>query len=614
MLRTRSLASSFVSLLVCFSVFSTQLVFPQDLVASDDVSGGASVFVFRKSRKEPQEKAAGRTSRAGGGKASGSRAGGGRTSNRYSTQVAANKQRRQTKVKADQAEIARNKTRQRNSKLVLANTLASRADGLLDTGQIDRAIVDYREALRIEPTHANAKTGLSQALTAKGIETAGDTGSNAAIPMLEEAVKLDPKNDIAFAKLGEVYDANNDSTKALANYEKALQINPELPSIYVPAGVIYLSNGEIAKAEAAAQNAEKRGVNDGSLNNLKGMILYKQNKNTEALAAFDKVLATDGRNATAKYYRASLLDRMNQPDKSVAAYQETVALEPTYSPAWYDLGVSYYNRGDYAKAANAYQEAIKVDPTYYQAHYNLASTYRQMEKYPDANSEYALAETGIKDNADLYLEWGYCLGKTNEWDKAVVRLEQARKLSPAAVDDSNASWAYYNSAQVDKQNKNEAAANAKLQKSKESSQAAVQKDPKLDAAYVNLGSTNNSLGDYEAAVQALNTALSLHSDWVIALNQLGLGYRGLNNLPMALTQFNRVVSLDGNNVAGLFNLGSAQYASGDKKGAQKTQARLKKLNPALATQLGGILSGKVVVDEAKRKIESKVPKVPRIPF
>jgi hypothetical protein len=74
------------------------------------------------------------------------------------------------------------------------------------------------------------------------------------------------------------------------------------------------------------------------------------------------------------------------------------------------------------------------------------------------------------------------------------------------------------------------------------------------------------------------------------------------------------VTLDGNNVAGLFNLGSAQYASGDKKAAKKTQERLKRLNPALAGQLDGILSGKVVVDETKRKIESKIPKVPRIPF
>jgi len=167
---------------------------------------------------------------------------------------------------------------------------------------------------------------------------------------------------------------------------------------------------------------------------------------------------------------------------------------------------------------------------------------------------------------------------------------------------------------MDKQNKKDAEATAKLQKGREALQVAVEKDPKLDAAYLNLGSTNNALGDFQAAVAALNIALSLRSDWVIAVNQLGLGYRGLNNLPAAIQQFNRVVTLDGNNVAGLFNLGSAQHASGDKKGAKKTQERLKKLNPAVAGQLDSILSGKAIVDETKRKIESKVPKVPRLPF
>jgi len=154
----------------------------------------------------PQEKAAGRSARSGGGRATVSR-------NRYSTQVAANRQKRVAKAK--QTTVAANRTQQRNSKLVLANTLASRADGLLEKGEIDRAIVDYREALRILPTHTEAKAGLSEALTAKGIETAGDTGNNAAVPFLTEAITLDPANDVAYAKLGEVYDANNDPAKGV---------------------------------------------------------------------------------------------------------------------------------------------------------------------------------------------------------------------------------------------------------------------------------------------------------------------------------------------------------------------------------------------------------------
>ncbi len=608
MFRNQYLARSFFSSAVLLSIsVSTIFVFPQDIVASDDIAGGSSVFVFRKSRTQPHEKAAGRAMRAGGGRGRAGR-------NVSDAQLAAHRRKRGTAEKPNQVQLAKNRPVQRNAQVTKSRTLTAKADALVDAKQTDQAIAAYREALKNDPNNDDAKTGLSDALMAKGMDVAGDTNNTAAIVYLDEAVLLDPKNEVAFAKLSEIYDSSNDGDKARLNYEKALAINPELKTLYVPLGILYLDKGEIAKAENALQNAEKRGVSDAEFYGLKGMTFYKQNKNAEAMAAFEKALSLDGRNATARYYRAALLDRMNQPDQSVAAYRETVAIAPDHAPAWFDIGVVEYNRGDFPNAEKAYKEALRIDPIYYRANANLASTYRQMERYPEANAQYKLAEVGIKDDPDLYLEWGFCLGKTNEWDKAVATLDQARKLSPAAVDDSNLGWAYYNAAQVDKQNKKDAEASAKLEKGRESLRAAVQKDPKLDAAYMNLGSTSNALGDFEAAVAALNMALSLRRDWVIAINQLGLGYRGLNNLSAAIQQFNRVVALDGNNVAGLFNLGSAQYASGDKKGAKKTQERLKRLNPDLARRLDTILSGKAVIDETKRKIENKIPKIPRLPF
>ena len=282
------------------------------------------------------------------------------------------------------------------------------------------------------------------------------------------------------------------------------------------------------------------------------------------------------------------------------------------SAAWFDLGVIYYNKGDYNNAMNAYQQSLRVDNTNAQAHANLASTFRQMERYPEANAEYKQAEANGMKTPDLYSEWGFCLGKTSEWDKSVARLETAQTMSPTAIDDTNVGWAYYNAGQADKAKKNDAAAQANLTNCKTSLQKAVQKDPNLDAAYLNLGATDNSLGDHDDAVVALNQAVKLHNDWVLALNQLGLAYRGTNSLALALAQFDRVVTIDGNNVMGLFNLGSAQYANGDKKNAKKTQDRLRKLNPSLADQLGNIIAG-VVVDEAGRQIRKRI-RIPGIPF
>ena len=203
MFRCPSFTKSFVSSLVLASMtFSTIFVFPQDIIASDDITGGSSVFVFRKSRKEPQEKAAGRSMRGGRGKA-------GR--GHYDLQVAANRKKRVARAKANQAQLAKNRA---NAKLTLSNTLAAKAETQLDANQIDQAIATYREALKNNPKNEDAATGLSDALVAKGTAVAGDTSNPAAIVYFEEAVKLDPKNDVAYAKLGELYDAKNDPANA----------------------------------------------------------------------------------------------------------------------------------------------------------------------------------------------------------------------------------------------------------------------------------------------------------------------------------------------------------------------------------------------------------------
>ena len=454
--------------------------------------------------------------------------------------------------------------------------------------------------------------GLSEALTVKGVEIAGDTNNDAALPYLEEAVKNDPKNSVAFAKLGEIYDTKGANDKAVVNYEKALAIDPELTSLYVPLGLAYIESGDATKAEAYLAKADGAGMDTSDAKFARIEMLSKQNRNQEALAALDQMLRAQPQNGEAYYQRAVIYDRMNQTDKAVDSYKDAVHVDPQMAAAWFDLGVIYYNKGDYNNAVSSYQQALRADNTNAQAHANLASTFRQMERYPEANAEYKQAEANGMKTPDLYSEWGFCLGKTNEWDKSVARLETAQSMSPTAVDDTNVGWGYYNAAQADKAKKSDAAAQANLTKGKASLQKAVQKDPNLDAAYLNLGATDNGLGNHDDAVVALNQAVKLHNDWVLALNQLGLAYRGTNNLALALAQFDRVITLDGNNVMGLFNLGSAQYANGDKKNAKKTQDRLRKLNPTLADQLGSIIAG-VVVDEAGRQIRKRI-RIPGIPF
>ena len=573
-----------------------------DLVATESIAGGSSVFVFSESQKK-QQLAGGRVKL---------RADKGRSAKRNS-QIASAAQKRRAAAIANRKKTAANPNA--NAKITRSNVLTTSAEKFFDENNLDQAITTFRSALVQNPKNTRATEGLSNALTAKGIETAGDANNAAAIPLFEEATKLDKQNDVAYAKLGAIYDAKGDDEKAVANYEKALAINPEYTLVYPALGIAYLEKDDIAKGEDALIKSEKAGIDSADVQFLRGLLYFKQNKNEAALAAFDKAIAADGRFAEAQYYRGRILDRQGRQDQAIAAYKQTLRTDPTFAPASFDLGVAYYNKGEYANAIDAYQQSAKVDNTNPQTHANLASSYRQLGRYGEANAEYKTASIGMR-TPELYSEWGYSLGQTGAWDESVDKLDTAAEMSPTAADNSNVSWAYYNSGKSKTAAKDENGAKKDFEQSKSYSQKAVTIDPKLDAAYLNLGSTHNALGEYQLAVNVLNTAVSLNNNWVIAINQLGYGYRGLNDLQNSIAAYKRAVDLDGKNTYGLFNLGEAYYASGNKNEAKKINDRLRKINPTLAANLDNIFSGKAVLDNATRRVEQKIPKVrtPRIPF
>jgi tetratricopeptide (TPR) repeat protein len=86
----------------------------------------------------------------------------------------------------------------------------------------------------------------------------------------------------------------------------------------------------------------------------------------------------------------------------------------------------------------------------------------------------------------------------------------------------------------------------------------------------------------------------------------------LGQFAAAIATFQRVVGMNDKFAKGLFNLGEAQYASGDKKGAETTFKKLKKLDPALAGNLEGVIKGKIK-SKIREKTIDKIPK-PRLPF
>lgn len=633
MINKRHWQKAVFSAFVIWAVLLSSFPFlAQDVVTSEDFSG-SNVFVFRK--KASQAKAAFRSSVS---VKSGQRSESRRRARSQANTVAVTQRRRTPKIDPNVVAVNR-PPKNNNNKPVVINTatkektsiqLAGAAETFLDKNDLDNALDYFTIAVELDSNNVDAKMGLSEVYTRKGNAAADDSNYKEAVKNYEQAVKYNDKNSAAFVGLAEAYESNEMDGKAIENYEKAIALDSNLSEVYAPLGFLYFQKNDFENAEKNLTKAVTADPTNADVQYYLGLIRYKNKNYEQAVASFNQSLQSKPDSAETHYYLGESYDQLNRNQEALAEYNRAVQIDPNYVDAWFDLGVANFNHGRYEDAVNAYQKVLKLKNDYGEAHENLADVYRLMgmkskdpdqkrKYYEQANGEYSIAAVFIKNDPELYSNWAFCLGRVEKWETSIDRLNTAVSISPAASDYSNIGWANLNSALLDKQKNKDAEATAKLEKGKAALQKAVELNPKLSAAYVNLGMTNTELGDFQAAVNALKTALDLRGDYWVLDHELGYAYRQLNDLANAVIYFKKTTELNPNYPDGFYNLGEAYYRMGNKKDAKKVQEQLQKLDPALAGRLDAIIKGAVLTnpkDKIQNKVNEKNPlnKIPKLPY
>ncbi|MBX7174202.1 MAG: tetratricopeptide repeat protein [Pyrinomonadaceae bacterium] len=650
-----------LSIILVWSILLTSVpVQAQDIVTSEDISGGSSVFVFRKSRATGQSKFASR--------AVVKRNPSQKTESRNSIreQVAKATPQREKVKKVDPNTVAVNNTNKNtNSKNTNKNTntntkntnsnsnvpmiskeqasdsLAGAAEVFMERGQIDQAISYFSESIKLNPQNNPAKLGLSEAYTRKADSVYEKEGALQAERFYNLAISNDSNNAAAYSGLGNIYEETGKDDLALTNYEKALSINQNLTELYAPVGISYYQKGEIAKADEFLTKAVAADPQNEETQFYLGVIRYKQNRDQEAMVALNKSIALNKvpeNTAEAHYYLGEIYDRQDKDKDAINEYNQAVKYNPNYRDAWFDLGVSYYNRKRYNDAINAYNQAIRLQNDNYEYYENLGDTYRQLKQYDKAEGPYGLAVTFAERDvnkqadkaglADLYSKYGFVLGYEAKWGSAIDALNKAVALSPDTVDFTNLGWAYYNSAQIDIRDKAKAdklgnasesqrlSANSrqKLENGRDALKKATAMDQNFFPSFMNLGMTQTELGDYQSAIEALKRCVQLKDKWALAYNELGYAYQVSGKLDDAIQNFRKATDIDKNYSTGLFNLAYTLMQKGDEKEARKVQDRLRKIDPNMANRLEAewLSGGRNII---KQKVDSKNPlnKI-RIPY
>ncbi len=195
-----------------------------------------------------------------------------------------------------------------------------RGSSYADTNQVDKAIADYNEAIRLDPKNASAFNNRCG-------EYADLHQYDKAIADCSEAIRLDPTLSLAYYNLGNVFYGLTQFHAAIAQYSKAIELDPTHASPYY---------------------------------NNRGTVYQDLHQYDKAIADYTEAIRIDPNDAPAHYNLGTVFYDLNQYDKAIVAFTEAIRLYPMYTSAYYNRGISYRYENKYTEALADFETYVKL--------------------------------------------------------------------------------------------------------------------------------------------------------------------------------------------------------------------------------------------------------------
>jgi len=164
-------------------------------------------------------------------------------------------------------------------------------------GDIDRAIADFSEAIRLEPKLDVAYRNRGNAWSAKG-------DNDRAIADYNEVIRLNSKDALAYIGRGDAYLANKNHGRAISDYSEAIHLDPKLAIAYNNrCWARVITGGDPLQALGDCDQALRLEPNEASYMDTRGFAYLQLGRMDEAIADYNGALKIDPKLAGSLYGR-----------------------------------------------------------------------------------------------------------------------------------------------------------------------------------------------------------------------------------------------------------------------------------------------------------------------
>jgi tetratricopeptide (TPR) repeat protein len=234
-----------------------------------------------------------------------------------------------------------------------------------EKGQIDKAISQYQEAIRLKSNYAEAHNNLGNALGIKG-------QIDKSINQFQEAIRLKPDYAAIHYNLGIALDRKGQTDEAIGQYREAIRLVPSDAHAHNNLGIILDRKGQTN--EAISQYREtirlKPDFDEAHYNLAK--LLAAQGQLPEAVSQYRTVIRLKPDSADAHGNLANVLATQGKLNEAVQEYQRTLKLVPNSAQAHFRYGQALQGQHKFGAAMTEYQKALDLAPQHLSAHLGLA--------------------------------------------------------------------------------------------------------------------------------------------------------------------------------------------------------------------------------------------------
>lgn len=410
--------------------------------------------------------------------------------------------------------------------LVNARTLGQRGSTTIDSkleremSVQDEAVVRIAQMLRLtlpQPVLVDLRAGSTEQssaarhyLQAQGYLRRMDLAGHveAAVELLEEAVRQDSEYALAHAALAEAYlhkSRDGGSGELVARAEnscrRALALENGLPEIHVSCGKIYNATG----------------------------------RSREAIQSFVRALELDDRNAPAYEGLARTYEELERFEKAESTYESAIELRPTYWGTFARLGAFYFRQKRWEEAEEQFKRVMELTPGNYQAFNNLGAAFARSGMREKARTYYERSNR-VEPNYAATSNLGQIHMNEGEDAKAVERFRQALTFkSQYSV--------LENLGRVQSRLGQKSQAREAFEQAAETAQRDLEVRPNNEQIVADLGYFRAMLGEREEALPLLGRALELGGDRKPVLIKIAAAYEGLGMIDEAIQRVEKALEL-----------------------------------------------------------------------